>query len=123
MSKLFDISSINGMNLSNRFVRSATWEGLATTDGAVTPRLIEKMVELAKGGVGLIISSHTYVSKDGQATPWQLGIYKDELISGFKKLTDAVHENGGKIILQLAHAGNYAKENLTKQPPVGCLKF
>ncbi len=118
MSKLFESTSINGMNLSNRFVRSATWEGLATTDGAVTPKLIERMVELAKGGVGLIISSHTYISTEGQGTPWQLGIYKDELIQGLKELTAAVHENGGKIILQLAHAGNYAEESLTKQPPL-----
>jgi 2,4-dienoyl-CoA reductase-like NADH-dependent reductase (Old Yellow Enzyme family) len=123
MSKLFESTSINGMNLSNRFVRSATWEGLATTDGAVTPKLIERMVELAKGGVGLIISSHTYISKEGQGTPWQLGIYKDELNQGLKELTVAVHEDGGKIILQLAHAGNYAEESLTKQPPLVVSNF
>jgi len=118
MSKLFESTSINGMNLSNRFIRAATWEGLATTDGAVTPSLIERMVELAQGGVGLIISSHTYVAKEGQGTPWQLGVYKDELVAGLKDLASAVHENGGKIILQLAHAGNYAEQNLTKQPPL-----
>ncbi|NOX33197.1 MAG: NADH:flavin oxidoreductase [Deltaproteobacteria bacterium] len=123
MSKLFEPTSLIGMNLSNRFVRSATWEGLATTDGAVTPKLIDRMVELAKGGVGLIITSHTYISKEGQGTPWQLGIYKDELIQGLKKLTTAVHENGGKIILQLAHAGNYAEESLTQQPPLVVSNF
>jgi len=123
MSKLFESTVINGMNLPNRFVRSATWEGLATTDGAVTPRLIERYLELAKGGVGLIISSHTYVSKEGQATPWQLGIYKDELVQGLQELTSAVHKNGGKILLQLAHAGNYAEENLTKQPPLVVSNF
>lgn len=115
MSKLFESTSINGMNLSNRFIRAATWEGLATTDGAVTPRLIERMGELAKGGVGLIISSHSYVEKEGQGTPWQLGVYKDELVVGLKDLASAVHENGGKIILQLAHAGHYADLSLTNR--------
>jgi len=123
MSKLFESTTINGMNLPNRFIRSATWEGLATTDGTVTPRLIKKYSDLAKGGMGLIISSHTYVSKAGQASPWQLGIYKDELIPGLKELTSAVHKNGGKILLQLAHAGNYAEEKVTKQPSLVVSKF
>ncbi|HFQ80641.1 MAG TPA: NADH:flavin oxidoreductase [Desulfobacterales bacterium] len=118
MSELFESTSIAGMNLPNRFIRSATWEGLAAPDGAVTARLIDRMVELARGGVGLIISSHTYISQEGQATPWQLGVYKDELVPGLKELTTEVHANGGKIILQLAHAGIYAEKSLSGQPPL-----
>jgi len=117
MSKLFESSEINGIELSNRFVRSATWEGMATDDGAVTPKLIETMVNLAKGGVGLIISSHTYVRPEGQAGPWQLGIYKDELIHGLQEMTAAVHDCGGKIVAQLSHAGNFAPEQLIRQAP------
>jgi len=116
MNRLFEKSSINGMQLANRFVRAATWEGLATPEGAVTPRLVEMMVSLARGGVGLIISSHSYVSPEGQGTPWQLGVYKDELVPGLKEMTDAVHSNGGKMVLQLAHAGLYAEEGLTGLP-------
>ena len=48
MAELFDSTSINGMSLANRFVRSATWEGLADEDGAVTPRLIDMMVALGQ---------------------------------------------------------------------------
>ncbi len=77
MSKLFERSVINRMELSNRFVRSATWEGMAAEDGSVTPKLTEILVALARGGVGLIITSHAYVLPEGQAGPWQLGIYKD----------------------------------------------
>jgi len=65
MNQLFAESNIGGMNLSNRFVRSATWEGMAAEDGSVTPKLIETMVALAKGGVGLIITSHAYVIPEG----------------------------------------------------------
>ncbi len=75
-------------------------------------------VALARGGVGLIISGHTYIRQEGQASPWQLGVYKDALIPGLCKMTEAVHEAGGKIVMQLAHAGNFAPENLTGQPPV-----
>ena len=96
MSKLFEAGLINGLNLKNRFIRSATWEGMATVDGAVTPKLVQTMIDLARGGAGLIISGHSYISPEGQASPWQLGIYKDELIPGLKGLVNAVHENGGR---------------------------
>ena len=115
MAKPFEPGDINGMTLSNRFVRSATWEGMAADDGSCTTRLIDLMASLAKGGVGLIISSHSYVMKEGRATPWQLGIYKDELVPGLQDMTAAVHENGGKIVLQLSHAGYFAHPKLTGQ--------
>ncbi len=118
MSKLFKETKLNGMQLSNRFVRSATWEGMAADDGAVTPKLIETMNALAKGGVGLIISSHTYVRPEGQAGRWQLGVYKDELIPGLRQMAASVHEQGGRIVMQLAHAGHFAAEQLTGQPPL-----
>ena len=118
MNRLFAGSKISGMTLSNRFVRSATWEGMAAEDGGVTPKLVETMVALAKGGVGLIISSHTYVSPEGQAGPWQLGIYKDELMDGLRKMTSAVHAAGGKIAAQLAHAGCRAAASLSHRIPL-----
>ena len=117
MNKLFEPGDINGMKLANRFVRSATWEGMAAEDGSVTTRLVEKMAELAKGGVGLIISGHAYTLPQGQAGPWQMGIYKDELIDGLKAMVDAVHAAGGKIVAQLAHAGAFARKEIIKQAP------
>jgi 2,4-dienoyl-CoA reductase-like NADH-dependent reductase (Old Yellow Enzyme family) len=114
---MFENTAINGMTLANRFVRSATWEGMASETGAVTPRLIDAMVALARGGVGLIVSGHTYVHPAGQAGPWQLGAYSDDLIAGLADMAAAVHANSGKIALQLAHAGCYASAKLTGRPP------
>ena len=108
MNKLFESTSINSMQLSNRFFRSATWEGMAGDDGSVTDKLTETMNKLASGGVGLIITSHAYVRPDGQAGPWQLGVYKDDLIPGLRKMTDSVHDRGGNIVMQIAHAGQFA---------------
>lgn len=118
MNKLFESSTINGMVLKNRFVRSATWEGMAKEDGTCTPGLVDLMATLAKGGVGLIITGHAYVRSDGQASPQQLGVYKDELIPGLEEMTRAVHEQNGKIVMQLAHAGFRAIGELTGQPPI-----
>ncbi|MFP3999174.1 MAG: NADH:flavin oxidoreductase [Desulfobacterales bacterium] len=117
MAQLFETTEINNMALKNRFVRSATYEGLAEEDGAVTQELSKMMVDLAKGGVGLIISSHAYVSRQGKAGPGQLGAYKDELVPGLSEMADAVHEAGGKIILQIAHAGYHGFVQDTGQAP------
>jgi 2,4-dienoyl-CoA reductase-like NADH-dependent reductase (Old Yellow Enzyme family) len=111
------------MTLANRFVRSATWEGMATEGGRVTPALTDTMVALAEGGVGLIVTGHAYVSQAGQASPWQLGIYDDGLIDGLKSMTTAVHAAGGKIVAQLAHAGHFALEKATGIAPVVASDF
>lgn len=123
MNKLFERSSINGMELSNRFVRSATWEGMAAEDGSVTPKLTETLVALAKGGVGLIMTSHAYILPEGQAAPWQLGIYKDEHIEGLRELTAAVHGSGAKIVMQISHGGNFALKQLIGRPPLVVSNF
>jgi 2,4-dienoyl-CoA reductase-like NADH-dependent reductase (Old Yellow Enzyme family) len=119
MPRLFESTFIKNMLLTNRFIRSATWEGLAADDGSVTPRLIDVSVQLTQGGIGLIITGHAYVSPEGQATPWQLGVYSDKLIPGLMKMTKTVHEAGGKVIMQIAHAGSYAASLLSGLDPIG----
>jgi 2,4-dienoyl-CoA reductase-like NADH-dependent reductase (Old Yellow Enzyme family) len=69
MSRLFEPTEIKGLKLANRFVRSATNEGLAEDDGSATPALIDLLVRLARGGVGLIVSGHAYIKPEGQAGP------------------------------------------------------
>jgi 2,4-dienoyl-CoA reductase-like NADH-dependent reductase (Old Yellow Enzyme family) len=119
MTKLFEATKINGMSLANRFMRSATWEGMATEDGESTPQLILVMKKLVEGGVGLIISSFSYVRADGQVARRQLGIYKDELIPALDRMTEAVHKQGGKIVMQIVHGGLLAKSELTGRIPIG----
>ena len=105
MSRLFESTEINGMKMNNRFVRSATYEAMAGSDGKVKDQLLDCMAELVRGSVGLVITGHTYVTKEGQAGPRQLGIYSDKMIDGLKRLTATVHKNGGVVAVQLAHAG------------------
>jgi 2,4-dienoyl-CoA reductase-like NADH-dependent reductase (Old Yellow Enzyme family) len=119
MPSLFEQTTINSMTLKNRFVRSATWEGMATDEGNCTTQLIDLMTKLADGGVGLIISGHAYVSREGQAGPKQMGIYKDSLLPGLSKMAAAVHTHNGKIIVQLAHAGCQAAVGLSGLPAMG----
>lgn len=116
MPDIFAPASIGKLEIRNRFVRSATWEGLAAPDGACTPEVINVLAELARGGVGLIISSHTYVSPEGQATGRQLGIYDDNAAKTLEPLAAAVHKEHGRVALQLAHAGILAFTKETGQP-------
>jgi 2,4-dienoyl-CoA reductase-like NADH-dependent reductase (Old Yellow Enzyme family) len=119
VARVFERTRINNIELENRFVRSATWEGLATDDGVVTDRLIDISVQLAKGGVGLIITGHGYVLPEGQASLRQLAIYDDRFIAGLAAMVDAVHAAGGKIVMQISHAGCRADLGLTGMEAIG----
>ena len=103
-SMLFEPTKIKNMELRNRFIRSATYDGCAD-NGYVTKKQIDLYANLADGGVGLIITGITYVHNNGQISKFQNSISNDEFISGFKRLTSAVHDRGAKIAVQLFHAG------------------
>lgn len=105
MCELFAPTRINGTELKNRFVRSATWTGLAASNGECTKELKDLLVRLSLGGVGLIITGHAYVRKDGKSSLFQLGADSDSLIPAMLGLTKAIHESGGKIALQLGFGG------------------
>ena len=107
------------MTVPNRFVRSATWEGIANDDGSWPERLIDLMAKLARGGVGLIITGHSYVSKEGQTLQWQVGCHSDHLLPSMKKAVEAVHKEGGKVALQLAHGGRITASQVTRLEALG----
>ena len=115
----WETTSLGGLRLKNRFVRSATWEGLAADDGSCTTELVNVIADLARGEIGLIISSHAYVSPAGQAGPRQIAICDDRFVDGIKKMVKAAHDPGSRIILQLAHAGIQATTSLTHREAVG----
>ncbi len=110
MPKLFEEYTLLGMKLRNRFVRSATFEGMAEPDGAVREPLVALTEDLAQGEVGLIITSHAYVEARGRARASQLGIQNDGLVPGLARLAEAAHRHGSKTIVQIAHAGCTANE-------------
>ncbi len=119
MSILFSSIKIGNVQVKNRFIHSGTYEAMASPKGEVTDQLLERYRVLAKGDIGIIIPGFTYVHPFGRAFPFQTGIYNDELIYGLRRLTDVVHEEGGKIMLQLAHAGRQTKKSLIGRQPMG----
>ena len=111
MKRPFEKTTINGMTLVNRFVRSATWEGMCEEDGRPTPRLASCYRDLASGGVGLIITGYAFVRPDGRQMPGKMGIHTDDF-------TRAVHNEGGKICIQLVHAGGQTTAKAAGRRPL-----
>lgn len=110
MAQLFKPITINGLTLKNRLVRSATWEGMADADGRPTQKLIDSYKNLVAGGVGLIITGFAYVRPDGKQLPGKMGLYNDDFSAEYRAMTEAVHEAGGKIAIQLVHAGGQVQQ-------------
>jgi 2,4-dienoyl-CoA reductase-like NADH-dependent reductase (Old Yellow Enzyme family) len=118
MSKLFESFKINGLDIKNRFVRSATVDNLGEKL-KVSQRQLGFYRELARGETGLIISSGLFPNLDGWAAPGQLGIHDDSMIPELSKLVDIVHKNGGKIAAQLMHAGWFGNPSVSGCDVVG----
>jgi len=105
MTDIFTPGKLGNLELANRIMRSAVWEGMADEDGFVTDALVDCSRALAEGGVGLIILGYSYVQPNGRQQPGQTAIHGDEYIAGMKRITDAVHEAGGKVSTQIVHVG------------------
>jgi NADPH2 dehydrogenase len=119
MPGLFDPIQIKGLILKNRIVMPPMANGFGAEDGAAGDKHIAHYTARARGGVGLIIIEHTFVSREGKASKGQLGLDDDKLIPGLKRLVDAIHADGAKVIIQLNHVGAAASRLSTGMQPVG----
>jgi 2,4-dienoyl-CoA reductase-like NADH-dependent reductase (Old Yellow Enzyme family) len=115
VNMLFSPGKISVLDLPNRLVRSATAEWMADAAGVPRPQLKALYQDLARGGVGLIISGHMYVHPSGKAHPEMTGIHSDELIPSLAELADTVHREGGLIVPQLNHGGMHCSQVTVKQ--------
>ena len=105
---LFSPVTIGLLQLPGRFIKSAMVETLCTKDGFVTPALIEHYQQIARGGTPLIITGAANYNQYGRGVPYQLSVDSDDKISGLTKLTQGVHEFGGKIMAQIYHTSRQA---------------
>jgi len=117
MSMLFEDSSIAGMKLKNRIVRSATHEGLGDIDGKPMPGLTDLYLKLAHGGVGAIITGYAAVQKNGRTLLNMRMFDRDELIDDYKKMNMQLEELGVPIIVQLAHGGGQTSKQVIGEQP------
>lgn len=119
MADIFTPWNLGGLELPNRLVRSATWEGLADKDGVPSHDLINLTADLAEGGVGMIITGYAYIRADGQSSPRQSGVHINGNIGPLTRVSDAVHKAGGRVALQIVHGGGQTTEKLCGCQPMG----
>ncbi|MBI9077206.1 MAG: NADH:flavin oxidoreductase [Desulfatibacillum sp.] len=119
MSILFTEKQVAGLTVKNRFVHSGTGESMATDQGAVTDRLIKRYKTLAKGEVGLIVTGYMSVHPLGRATLRQTGIHSDAFLPGLEKLAQGIHDNNGRVLFQLVHAGRQTTSAVIGEKPAG----
>ena len=109
MKNIFDRVELHHLTTRNRLVRSATWEGIASPDGGITEVAYEIYEEIAKGGVGAIITGFTSVADHDFYFDGMMRLSRDELIPQYKKLVDVIHRENCPVIAQLA-LGAYYRE-------------
>ncbi|MDR1618789.1 MAG: NADH:flavin oxidoreductase [Treponema sp.] len=100
---LFDEIRYESFTLKNRFFRSAFAD--RCVGGTISSKTVEFYCSFARGGVGSIISGYTVVDEAEKESP-HAAIYNDTFIDSHRRLTDAVHEYGTAIFLQLNHVGS-----------------
>ena len=107
MKKIFEPVQLNHLTVQNRLVRSATWEGIAGVDGSLPEEAYGIYSELAKGGVGTIITGFTSVALADFYFDGMMRLCSDGLIPQYRKLTDIIHAEGCAGIAQLALGAFY----------------
>ncbi|NRF27531.1 alkene reductase [Vibrio coralliilyticus] len=107
MNNLFEPLALNDtITLNNRIVMAPLTRCMADDSLVPTQAMVDYYARRAD--TGLIISEATIIRPDGQGYPNTPGIFSQEQIAGWRKVTDAVHEKGGKIFVQLWHTGRVA---------------
>lgn len=116
-ASLLDPIQLGGIAAPNRILMAPLTRGRAT-DEFVSTDLARDYYE-QRAGAGLIISEATGISKEGLGWPNAPGLWTDAQVAGWKPVTDAVHQAGGRIIAQLWHMGRIVHSVFTDgQPPV-----
>jgi 2,4-dienoyl-CoA reductase-like NADH-dependent reductase (Old Yellow Enzyme family) len=116
LMSLFEPYRIKNLEIRNRFVRSATYDGSADKDGRVSERQMSLYAGLARGKVGLIVTGIAYIHSSGRISPYQNSIAHDEDVAGLSRLTGMIHDLGAKIAVQLFHAGRETGKVYQKGP-------
>ncbi|MBP0047455.1 alkene reductase [Marinobacterium sp. AK62] len=107
---LFKPVTMGALSLANRIVMAPMTRNRADADGTPNALMVEHYA--ARAEAGLIVAEGTWPSVTGQAYCRQPGIETAQQVAAWRKVTDAVHEKGGRIILQIMHAGRIGSSKI-----------
>lgn len=109
---MFEKINLGNLELKNRFIRSATYEGLADRYGHIPEKQYGIYERLSKGGVGLIIQGFTSVMDEDVYFDGIMRLSNDSVIPEYKRLVDVVHKEDTKVFAQLALGGYFKNDEL-----------
>jgi N-ethylmaleimide reductase len=107
---LFSPAKLGSIALKNRIVMAPLTRNRAGEAGV--PQDLNVTYYAQRASAGLIVTEATPISPMGHGYPGLPGIYTDEQVAGWKKITEAVHAKGGKIVIQLWHVGRISHPTL-----------
>ena len=114
MSEIFEPARLGPVELRNRVLKAATFEGM-TRAGVVSDELIDFHRTVAAGGVGMTTVAYLAVAAEGRTDRHQIH-WRDDALPGLRKLTDAVHAEGAAVSAQIGHAGPVADARSNRLP-------
>ncbi len=103
---------IGTMWLKNRMIMPAMGTNLGNADGTISDNIVNYYARRAAGGIGLVVTEVCSPEHEGICIPGEMEIENVKFMPGLSRIPHAVHANGGKVALQLAHAGCFATEEL-----------
>lgn len=110
---------VNSLTLDNRIVMPPMATEKSTPSGYVSKDLCDYYEARSKSNIALIITEHSFVTRQGRLSKRQMSIADDSVIEGLKRLEKAIHQGGSKVIAQINHAGSAADPELTGVEAVG----
>ncbi|KAK7472020.1 hypothetical protein VKT23_000129 [Stygiomarasmius scandens] len=122
LSVLFTPFQLGPLTLRNKFLMAALTRDRNVPTNVPTDLMVEYYRQRAKGGASLIVTEGTVPSQQGTLWPHVPGLWSEEQVNAWKKITDAVHEEGAYIFPQLWHVGrinhSQAPEQIASGEPV-----
>ncbi|MDF2676803.1 MAG: NADH:flavin oxidoreductase, partial [Bacillota bacterium] len=114
MSNLLKPLNTKNISLINRLIMPPMATSKSEEDGRISKEILEYYNEKSHGGyISLIIIEHSYVMEQGKASNNQLSIADDKFVDDLKKLSEVIHKNGSKAIMQINHAGSSTSKEIT----------
>ncbi len=116
MSDLFDPLTMGALELPNRIVMAPLTRARAGREAI--PNALMAAYYAQRASAGLIISEATGISREGLGWPGAPGLWNERQVDGWKLVTDAVHDRGGRIVAQLWHMGRLVHPSVSGLDPV-----
>ena len=117
LNKIFEPAHIGPLTLRNRTIRSAAFESMCPGHEP-SEMLFDYHMSVARGGVGMTTVAYAAVTESGLSFDRQL-VMKKEIVSGLRRLTDGIHQEGAAAGIQLGHCGNMSHKAICGCIPVG----